>query len=159
MAYAVSTIYGEGQKFYESINQGSMYMEVSYTNPLKFDSTLTITEPRAEAINLPTVTNYATPPHNYFMGSFDGFWVHKLYKDGNLIYTIQGVDQELFIPISYDRIESVSMPVALTPGGVVESRHDPCVPSTGTSVIMAFAAMCALYQRKFFSNSIFSRTY
>ena len=58
MGYAVSTIYGEGQIFASSINQGSMYMEVSYTNPLKFDNNFTITEPRSEAIVQPTVSNY-----------------------------------------------------------------------------------------------------
>ena len=148
MGYAISTIYGEGQKFYESINQGSMYMEVSYTNPLKFDSTLTITEPTTEAIHLPTVSNYSTPPHSYFMGSFDGFWIHKIYRDGNLIYTVQGVDQELFIPISYDRIESIAMPTAITPGGMVESRHDPCVPSPGTALILiASAVFCGFKNR------------
>ena len=149
MGYAISTIYGEGQKFYESINQGSMYMEVSYTNSLKFDPTLTITEPTGEALHLPTVTNYATPPHNYFMGNFSGFWVHKLYRDDNIVYTTQGVDQELFIPIAYDRIESIAMPTVLSPAGVVESRHDPCVPSPGTGLTIALAAVCAWGRKRF----------
>jgi hypothetical protein len=144
MGYAVSTIYGEGQKFYESINQGSLYMEVSYTNPLMFDPNFTITEPSAEAIVQPTVSNYAAPAHDYFMGNFTGFWVHKIYRDGNLVYTTQGVNQDLFIPIQHDRIESVSMNVA---ADVIPGPYDgpvrPPVPSPGVSAMLGLAALFA----------------
>ena len=150
MGYAVSTIYGEGQKFYESINQGSMYMEVSYTNPLKFDNTLTITEPIGESIVQPTVSNYAAPPRNYFMGNFTGFWVHKIYRDVHLVYTTQGVDQDLFIPIQHDRIESVSMNVAadVIPGPY-EGPVRPPVPSPGVSAMLGLAALCAWGRQRF----------
>ena len=98
----ISTIYSEGQKFYQTINQGSVYMEVSYTNALKFDPTFNITEPRSDGLSNTTVTNYAMPAHNYFMGNFTGFWVHRIYRDGHLVYTTQGVNQDLFIPIQHD---------------------------------------------------------
>jgi hypothetical protein len=148
MSYSVSTIYGEGQNFYESINQGSMYMEVSYTNPLKFDPNLTITEPHAEAIVQPTVTNYAAPAHGYFMGNFTGFWVHKIYCNGNLVYTTQGVNQELFIPIQHDRIESVSMSTSaetIPYDGPVR----PPVPSPAVSALLGIAALCAWGRKRF----------
>lgn len=148
MSYSVSTIYGEGQNFYESINQGSMYMEVSYTNPLKFDPNFTITEPHSEAIVQPTVSNYAAPSHGYFMGNFTGFWVHKIYCNGNLVYTTQGVNQELFIPIQHDRIESVSMSTSaetIPYDGPVR----PPVPSPAVSALLGIAALCAWGRKRF----------
>jgi hypothetical protein len=147
MAYAVSTIYGEGQKFYESINQGSMYMEVSYTNPLKFDPNFTITTPRDEAFVEPTVSNYAAPAHDYFMGNFTGFWVHKIYRDGHLVYTTQGVNQDLFIPIQYDSIQSVSLNVSesIPYDGPVR----PPVPSPGVGAMLGLAALCAWGRKRF----------
>lgn len=149
MGYSVSTIYGEGQKFYQSVNQGSTYMEVSYTNPLKFDPNFTITEPRGEAIVQPTVSNYSAPPRSYFMGSFNGFWVHKIYRDGNLVYTTQGVNQDLFIPIYYDRIESVSMSFyaeSIPYDGPVR----PPVPSPGVWAVIAIAALFAFGRKRIF---------
>ncbi|MFM2117936.1 MAG: hypothetical protein RL316_1126 [Bacteroidota bacterium] len=147
MAYAVSTIYGEGQKFYESINQGSMYMEVSYTNPLKFDPNFTITTPRDEAFVEPTVSNYAAPAHDYFMGNFTGFWVHKIYRDGHLVYTTQGVNQDLFIPIQYDSIQSVSLNVSesIPYDGPVR----PPVPAPGVGVMLGLAALCVWGRKRF----------
>lgn len=148
MGYAVSTIYGEGQKFYESINQGSMYMEVSYTNPLKFDNTLTITEPIGESIVQPTVSNYAAPPRNYFMGNFTGFWVHKIYRDGHLVYTTQGVNQDLFIPIHFDQIESVAM--SFTAESIpYDGPVRPPVPSPAVSAMLGLAALCAWGRKRF----------
>lgn len=147
MAYAVSTIYGEGQKFYQSINQGSMYMEVSYTNPLKFDPNFTITTPRDEAYVEPTVSNYAAPAHDYFMGNFSGFWVHKIYRDGHLVYTTQGVNQDLFIPIQYDSIQSVSLNVSesIPYDGPVR----PPVPAPGVGVMLGLAALCVWGRKRF----------
>jgi hypothetical protein len=149
MGYAVSTIYGEGQKFYKSINQGSMYMEVSYTNPLKFDPNLNITEPTIEAIGQYTVSNYLTPPMPHFMGTFNGFWVHKIYRDGHLVYTTQGVNQDLYIPIQYDRVESVSMNVAadIIPGPY-EGPFRPPVPAPGVSVLLGMAALFAIGRKR-----------
>ena len=111
---SVSTIYGQENLFSTSINEGSMYVGVSYTKPLVFDNTLTITDSTNEAIVQPTVSNYPQVPHNFFMGSFSGFWVHKIYRDGNLVMTVQGVNQDMFIPVSYDRVESVCMDVSPT---------------------------------------------
>jgi hypothetical protein len=109
MGYSTSTIYGEGQKFYSSVDQGSTYLGITFAGPLRFDANYTVTEPRSSAIVQPTITNYNAPPHDYFMGTFSGFWVHNVYRDGFLIYTCQGVNQDLFIPIQYDYVQSVSM--------------------------------------------------
>lgn len=147
---SVSLIYGQGNLFSTFINEGSMYVEVSYTKPLTFDNTLTITEPIGEAIVQPTVSNYPQVPHNFFMGSFDGFWVHKIYREGNLVMTIQGVNQDMFIPIQHDRIESVSMNVAadVIPGPY-EGPVRPPVPSPGVSAMLGLAALCAWGRQRF----------
>ena len=142
---SVSLIYGQGNIFSTSINEGSMYVEVSYTKPLTFDNTLTITEPIGEAIVQPTVSNYPQVPHNFFMGSFDGFWVHKIYREGNLVMTVQGVNQDMFIPVSYDRIESVCMD--LVPEELTDDPH-PHVPSPGMGLLVAMASVVAFSRRR-----------
>jgi hypothetical protein len=142
---SVSLIYGQGNLFSTSINEGSMYVEVSYTKPLTFDNTLTITEPFGEAIDHPTVSNYPQVPHNFFMGSFDGFWVHKIYREGNLVMTVQGVNQDMFIPVSYDRIESVCMD--LVPEELTDDPH-PHVPAPGIGLLVAMASVVAFSRRR-----------
>jgi hypothetical protein len=124
-----------------------MYVEVSYTKPLTFDNTLTITEPIGEAIDHPTVSNYPQIPHNFFMGSFDGFWVHKIYREGNLVMTVQTVDQDMFIPMHYDRIESVCMefPTESIP---YDGPVRPPVPAPGMGLLVAMATLVAFSRRR-----------
>jgi hypothetical protein len=148
MGYAVSTIYDVGQKFSSSIDQGSMNMEVSYTNLLKFDPTLTIMEPRSEAIVEPTVSNYVAATRPFFMGSFDGFWVHKVYNNGNLVMTVQTVDQDMFIPVQHDRVESVSMQLP-TESIPFDGPVRPPVPAPGVGVMLGLAAIIAIGRRRF----------
>ena len=144
---SVSLIYGQGNLFSTSINEGSMYVGVSYTKPLTFDNTLTITEPIGEAIVQPTVSNYPQVPHNFFMGSFDGFWIHKIYREGNLVMTVQSVNQNMFIPVSYDRIESVCM--AFMPEELTNnSQYSPNVPTPGIGLLIAMATLVALKRQR-----------
>lgn len=144
---SVSLIYGQGNLFSTSINEGSMYVGVSYTKPLTFDNTLTITEPIGEAIVQPTVSNYPQVPHNFFMGSFDGFWVHKIYREGNLVMTVQGVNQDMFIPVSYDRIESVCMD--LVPEELTDDpQYHPHVPAPGMGLLVAMATLVAFKRHR-----------
>ena len=144
---SVSLIYGQGNLFSTSINEGSMYVEVSYTKPLTFDNTLTITEPIGEAIVQPTVSNYPQVPHNFFMGSFDGFWVHKIYREVNLVMTVQGVNQDMFIPVSYDRIESVCMD--LVPEELTDDpQYHPHVPAPGMGLLVAMATLVAFKRHR-----------
>ena len=143
-----STIYTEGQVFHSSQNQGSLYMEVSYTNPLKFDNTLTITNSVYPSIVSPTQSNYAMPSSKFFMGSFDGFWVHKIYREVNLVMTVQGVNQDMFIPVSYDRIESVCMD--LVPEELTDDpQYHPHVPEPASALILTVAAALAFGRKRF----------
>ena len=139
-----STIYTEGQLFHESQYQGSMYMGVSYTKPLTFDNTLTITNPVYPSIQLPTVTNYDITSSKFFMGSFDGYWIHKIYNGDRLVMTVQALNQELFIPVPYTRIESTTLDCRDDDHG-----HGPHVPEpTGAALIGIAAALTVFRKRK-----------
>lgn len=143
IVYSVSTTYSSnGQRFASSIDQGSTYLGVPFASPITFDNTLTVTEPRTDALLEPTVANYPTVPNSYFMGSFDGFWIHKLYMGDRLVATVQSVNQDMFLPISHDRVESVSM--GFGEGGSIPCPDCPVrppVPSVGTAVIFGIAAI------------------
>jgi hypothetical protein len=149
MITTTSTIYGEGQRFTSSNYQGSTYMGVSYTLPLKFDGSLSITTETKEAIEMPTVSNYTNTATPFFMGSFDGFWIHKLYREGNLVYTVQGVDQDMFLPIAHDYVESVAM---ITAGNESIPCPDcpvrPPVPAPSVSVMLGVAALFAISRKR-----------
>lgn len=144
MGIATSTIYGQGQSFSRSVDQGSTYLEYSYTNRIGFDSNFEITTPIRPSLYRPTVSNYPQVDKSFFMGSFDGFWVHKIYNDGHLVMTVQGVNQDLFIPTQHDRVESVSM-------GNMTNEVIPCpdcpvrppVPAPGVSILICAATICA----------------
>ena len=148
MGYAVSTIYGEGQKFSKSIYQGSTYLGVSYAQPLQFNQNFDVTTPIRESLYRPTVSNYPQVDKSFFMGSFDGFWVHKVFNDGHLVMTVQGVNQQMFIPAQHDRVESVSMGFSaetLPYYGPVR----PPVPSPAVSAMLGIAALCAWGRKRF----------
>jgi hypothetical protein len=124
-------------------------MEVSYTNALKFDPTFNITEPRSDGLSNTTVTNYAMPAHNYFMGNFTGFWVHRIYRDGHLVYTTQGVNQDLFIPIQHDEIRSVSLNTTITSGSIpYDGPVRPPVPAPGVSMMIGLAALVLISRKR-----------
>ena len=148
MAYAVSTIYGEGQNFSKSVDQGSTYLGVSYAQPLVFNPNFDVTTPIRASLYRPTVSNYPQVDKSFFMGSFDGFWVHKVFNDGHLVMTVQGVNQQMFIPVQHDRVESVSMSF-----GAETIPYDgpvrPPVPSPGVSAMLGLAALFAWGRKRF----------
>ena len=143
--YPTSTVYGIGQKSAFSQDQGSTYLGMEYTESLTFTPTLSITEPRSPAIMSPTVENYPPQINSYFMGSFDGFWIHKLYVGDTLIGTVQTVNQEFFTPLFHDRVESVSM-------GAMESIPCPDCPVRPTvpapSALLIIGLGIAFFNRK-----------
>jgi hypothetical protein len=117
-------------------------MEVSYTNPLIFDNTLTITNPVYPSIYAPTQSNYNITSSSFFMGSFDGYWIHKIYNGNTLVMTVQTLNQELFIPVPYTKIQSTTL----------DCRDDddgPYVPEpTGAALITIAAAITVFRKRK-----------
>ena len=110
---ASSTIYNSnGQTFSRSEYQGAVYQEVTFAGRLRFDTQFTITTPLRDSLSGFTLANYPTVNNKYFMGSFNGFWIHKIYNMNHLVMTVQTVNQEMFIPVPYDRIESVCLQTA-----------------------------------------------
>jgi len=142
-----STLFdSNGQFFNRSEYQGSLYQEVTFSKALKWDNKFTITEPLNEALYNNTISNYPVGPNKYFMGSFDGFWIHRIYNRGNLVMTVQSVDQEMFIPVAHDRVESIAMA-----SGFVDPTGDcdpPDVPAPGVLAVLGIAAMFGMRKRK-----------
>jgi len=139
---STSTIYNSnGQTFSRSEYQGGIYQEVTFTDRLVFDTQFTITEPIKESISNLTVSNYPETANKYFMGSFDGFWVHKIFNGGRLVMTVQTVDQDMFIPVAHDRIESVCMQASTELDGDDIDTKIPDVPAPGVLAILGIAAI------------------
>ncbi len=143
--YPTSTVYRLGQQYSISQDQGSTYLGYSYGDTLAFTPRLSITNPISGSIIPPTAANYPISPNPFFMGSFDGFWIHKLYLGDTLVATVQTVNQDMFVPIQHDRVESVSM------GFVMESiPYDGPVrpPVPAPSVLLAIGLGFAILSRK-----------
>lgn len=143
MSIVKSTIYGQGQKFSESTYQGSTYLEATYTNQILFDSNFNVTNPTRQSFYGSTISNYPETSMSFFMGSFEGFWFHKIYNDGFLVMTVQGVDQDLFIPVQHDRVESVALET-ITNGTIPcpDCPVRPPVPAPATGILLCLAAIC-----------------
>ena len=141
-----STLYTtNGQTFSRSEYQGAIYQEVTFTDRLVFDTQFTITEPIAPSIYGNTVANYPVVPNKHFMGSFQGFWIHKIYNEGRLVMTVQGVDQEMFIPVIHDRVESVCMAASTLANGA--DCEPPDVPAPGALAVLGIAVFFAARKR------------
>jgi hypothetical protein len=81
------------------------------------------------------------------MGSFDGFWIHKVYNNGNLVMTVQTVNQDMFIPVQHDRVESVSMQLP-TESIPYDGPVRPPVPAPGVSAMLGLAALLAIGRKR-----------
>lgn len=147
MLYTTNTIFYEtGQKFHNIEDQGAVYVENSYTGPLTFDAATSMPTPTGEAIVGATEPS-AVFLSRFFGGHSEGFWIHKVYYQGNLVGTFQMVDQEFAIPMVFDRIESVSMPSA---SDFLTTDHPtPSIP--GPSVVLVFCAALVVF-KKFLLN-------
>lgn len=144
----VSTLFSsDGQVFSRSEYQGAIYQEVHFTDRLAFDTQFTITEPRGEALTNFTFPNYPLIPNKHFMGSFNGFWIHKIYNGKQLVMTVQGVDQDLFIPVVHDRVESVCMGGIELDGDDIDTKV-PDVPAPGALAVFLAAAFVASRRKR-----------
>ena len=141
-----TTFNSNGQFFSRSEYQGALYQESHFANPLKWDNQFTITEPLGEALNNNTVANYPMMPNEYFMGSFDGFWIHKIFSEGRLVMTVQTVDQDMFIPVQHDRVESIAMSSGFLPA--TADCKPPDVPAPGVLAVLGIAAVVGIRKRK-----------
>lgn len=142
-----STIFNSnGQFFSRSEYQGAVYQEVTFASPLVWDKQFSLTEPLGEALTNNTISNYPVNNNKYFMGSFDGFWVHKVYSNGRHVMTIQTVDQDMFIPVPHDTVYSVCMATELD-GDDIDTEI-PDVPAPGVLAVIGIAAIIGVRKRK-----------
>lgn len=142
MSLTQTTLYGTGNFFYNTEAQNGVYQNHAFTSRLNWNLDYTAPTPTSEAIVQPT-QNVALP-HNLFMGSSDGYWVHRVFLNDHLVGTFTFKDQQFAIPVKYDRIESVAMPFSPAEIGPTCDHHgggDPCHPSPGGAAALIISAV------------------
>jgi hypothetical protein len=145
ISYSTSTLYDAAGNYASTTDQGAIYFGTSSNYPSVFTFTSQITNPVTSALYLPTVSNYPQKDMPMFMGSFTGVWVHKIYNDGFLVLAIQTANQDLYIPVQFDTVESVSLLTIPNEIGYVAAAVPP-IPTP--SVIPILALGMALFSRK-----------
>lgn len=148
ISYSTSTIYDSAGRYLRTIDQGAVYLGDSYNYPSVFTFTSQITNPVTSALYLPTVSNYPQNDMPMFMGSFTGLWVHKIYNDGFLVLAIQTMNQDLYIPVQFDRVESVSFPMIPNQIGDTSVTYPPPIPSPSAIPILALGLAAFSRKRK-----------
>ena len=144
MLTSMSTLYMPGQIIDRSVYQGSTYLGEHFDKPLTFDMSYTMPTPTTEAINPPTVPA-SIIGYNLFMGKAEGYWTYKIYNNGNLVKTMQMVDQEFAIPMQHDRVESITIPFGGTDPDTC-GRGNDCPSPAGAALIVIASAFA--YGRK-----------
>lgn len=138
MSITQTTLYGTGNFFYTTEAQNGVYQNYAFTSKLNWNLGYTAATPTGVAIVPPTQT--VVLPHNLFMGFSDGFWIHRLFLNDHLVGTFTFTDQQFAIPVNYDRIESVAMPVACTPEPEDPGSH-PHTPTPGGAAVLLLSAL------------------
>lgn len=146
ITFGYSILYGVGNKVTESNAEGSTYVDFSYTSPLSFTGALEHPVPTNEGIYTPTVGH--SYPNVVFMGVADGFWVHRVFLDGHLVQTFTFMDQHFTIPIQFDFVESVSMQMSPTEGGIGCATADCDVPGPASLITLCASAALIFNKRK-----------
>jgi hypothetical protein len=89
-------------------------------------------------------------PSMIFMGDFDGYWVHRVYLDGNLIMVLKTDNQQLFVPIAYDYIQSVCLSISPDPESVRGVAADPVVPAPAAIALFGLSLILSRKPRNRF---------
>lgn len=140
----VTTLYGIGNWEYRTAAQGGVYENWSYTSPLQWHRAYSAPTPTGEAITLPTES--VSLPHTLFTGFSDGYWVHRVFRDGHLTGTYTFVDQQFALPIQYDYVQSVALPMSRETAG--SAGGDPCVPSPAGAAVLLCAALFGRFRNR-----------
>ena len=151
MDYGSSTLYFTDRNFgysSTSLYQGSNYVGIDGLNPTRFNYSSEFLNPPSLYFQKEEVSNYVKLPSMMFIGDFDGYWIHRLYLDGNLVMIVQGVDQQLFIPVIYDYVQSVCLSISPDAYSGASLTVDPIVPLPGTSLILGLSALLFKNPRK-----------
>jgi hypothetical protein len=126
-----------GQVIDRSVYQGSTYLGEHFDSPLTFDAAYTMPTPTTEAIN-PSTLAQSTIPNHFFMGHADGYWIYKLYNQGTLVKTVTLRDQDFYIPVVSDRVESVALTVTQGPE-IPICEHDNHCPEPASAILLALS--------------------
>jgi hypothetical protein len=147
MDYGSSTLYfTDRNSGYSSTSlyQGSNYVGIDGISPTRFNWSSDFLNPPSLYFQTEEVSNYAKLPSMMFVGDFDGFWIHRIYRDGNLVMIIQGVDQQLFVPVAYDWVQSVCLSISPDAYSGGSLTVDPIVPPPGMSILMGVCVVAVL---------------
>lgn len=149
-----ATLYGQGLLPHSVRWQGSTYITQSYGAPLTFTQDFSYPtnwwEKAIEGSTVPAA-EYA---QTLFIGDVQGFWIFRLYLDGNLVGTYTFSDQQFVVPVTFDRVEAVAMggmpfssssALVSAKGSVPTTDTDPTVPTPGVALCCGLAAMLALW--------------
>jgi hypothetical protein len=142
MSIATTTLYGIGNSQYRTEAQGGVYENWSYTSPLQWHRAYSAPTPTGVALVQPTES--VALPHTLFTGFSDGYWVHRVFRDGHLTGTYTFVDQHFALPIQYDYVQSVALPISPAAAGV--AGEDPCVPSPAGAAVLVCAAVFSRFR-------------
>jgi hypothetical protein len=149
MSITQTTLYGTGNFFYNTDVQNGVYQNHAFTSPLVWHNAYTAPTPTEDAIISPTVA--VGLPHNLFMGSSSGYWVHKLFLNGHQVATYTFADQQFAIPMQFDYVESVALPSNPTEGGVECGRghgHGGDCPSPSGAAVLLLSALCVRFRAR-----------
>lgn len=154
-----ATLYGQGLLPHGVRWQGSTYITQAYGAPLTFTQDFSFPsgwwEKAIEGSTMPAAEYNQT----LFIGDVQGFWIFRLYLDGNLVGTYTFSDQQFVVPVTFDRVEAVAMggmpfgnsSATVTATGSVPNTDpstpvtDPAVPAPGVALTCAIAATLALW--------------
>jgi hypothetical protein len=151
MDYGSSTLYFTDRNFgysSTSLYQGSNYVGIDGLNPTRFNYSSEFLNPPSLYFQKEEVSNYAKLPSMMFIGDFDGYWIHRLYLDGNLVMIVQATNQQLFVPIAYDYVQSVCLSISPDEYSGSSLTVDPVVPSPATVLIVGLSALLFKNPRK-----------
>lgn len=150
-----ATLYGQGLLPHGVRWQGSTYITQAYGAPLTFTQDFSYPsswwEKAIEGSTMPAA-EYA---QTLFIGDVQGFWIFRLYLDGNLVGTYTFSDQQFVVPVTFDRVEAVTMGgmpfgnsnALVSAIGIPVTTTDPVVAGPGVGLCCAVAAVLVLWGR------------
>ena len=153
MDYGSSTLYFTNQNFgysSTSLYQGSNYVGVMGLSPTRFNFSSEMLNPPSLYYQEGAVTNYGEMPSMMFIGDFDGYWVHRVYLDGNLIMVLKTDNQQLFVPVTYDYIQSVCLAISPDTYPIGSVGVDPVVPAPAAIALFGLSLILSRKPRNRF---------
>lgn len=151
-----ATLYGQGLLPHGVRWQGSTYITQAYGAPLTFTQDFSYPSSWMQKALEGSTVPAAEYAQTLFIGDVQGFWIFRLYLDGNLVGTYTFLDQSFTIPVTFNRVEAMAMggaPFGNSSAFVTATASlpspspdpDPVVPAPGVGLCCAMAAVLALW--------------